>query len=474
MVASGISATTGNIGSTVQGGQVAQNATEDNYLTQQDIKAMLQELYNAKTEVEEQSVYEKYAKLSKEKSDEAKVVCQDVTSAACQQIVLDIQQGLNFINDQDAILNYKNYEMQKPQTTSNLNDDSEDLHLDIIKFVGNTAEDYKNQTDVRFVEYENLYDLGKYSSSEISNQINDYLGTKDFEYTNQSFLDKPWGSMYVEPSLQMVGGAVTVAGGAVIGGTLCETVVGCVVAGYLVSSGSDDVLTGVSNWGQSSNEHQSTLREQLLQSLGMSENSAAWTSLGLDLTTGLGAAKIVLKSDELAGVVNKYPDEISGFEPSLEPEADFANKLGNVRDATKGTLTEHMVLADISKSGKNIYGGHDINNFTQAINENNGTILSRIETSKDSGIYQVEYVLPASTKPQLKTVYDPVKYPDMAYLVNAAAQKALMEYQFKGYTGTKVFDIDVGGIKFKVPVNPTSKNNLTPTVPTVFPIGVSK
>ncbi len=146
----------------------------------------------------------------------------------------------------------------------------------------------------------------------------------------------------------------------------------------------------------------------------------------------------------------------------------------NVRDATKGTLTEHMVLADISKSGKNIYGGHDINNFTQAINENNGTILSRIETSKDSGIYQVEYVLPASTKPQLKTVYDPVKYPDMAYLVNAAAQKALMEYQFKGYTGTKVFDIDVGGIKFKVPVNPTSKNNLTPTVPTVFPIGVSK
>ena len=42
----------------------------------------------------------------------------------------------------------------------------------------------------------------------------------------------------------------------------------------------------------------------------MSEGAAAWTTLGLDLGTGLGAAKLVLKPNFIPEL-NKYPSELS-------------------------------------------------------------------------------------------------------------------------------------------------------------------
>ena len=281
LVATGIGgiASGGDIATAVQSGQGAQNAVENNYLSELDVKILVEELNQAKTEVEKEEIYKKFAELSKEKSELAAIECIDVESLGCKQEIINIKNGLNFINDQNAVIDYLAYE----RVDNKIEPMDGGLHLEIVKSFDagslyfeiskspQTYEEYKNQTEVRFVEYENLSDLSKYANSELSSDIKKYLGSKDYEYSNQPFLDKPWGSMYVAPALQIVGGGLTVAGAAVIGGTLCETVIGCVVAGYLAGSGGDDIRNGGINWGQEPIAHQATLREQLLRSMGMSE-----------------------------------------------------------------------------------------------------------------------------------------------------------------------------------------------------------
>ena len=133
----------------------------------------------------------------------------------------------------------------------------------------------------------------------------------------------------------------------------------------------------------------------------------------------------------------------------MEPEADFAGNVGDVRDPSIGSIAEHMVEASVK--GKQIYGGHNLDNFNTVLSEAGGEIKgSPIEIAP--GIYDIKYTLPGKTYKNgsvTKTVYDPAVYPNMDKLADSAAHKALTEYQLTG----KVPDtVDVGGIKFKTPV----------------------
>ncbi|WP_254699954.1 CdiA family toxin C-terminal domain-containing protein [Trinickia violacea] len=143
----------------------------------------------------------------------------------------------------------------------------------------------------------------------------------------------------------------------------------------------------------------------------------------------------------------------------LLPDADFAGR-GNVRP----DLTDHLTNAGLS--GKQISGGHDMNNFVSALNDAGGTILSQTENAP--GIYEVQYQLPNATKPATKTIFDPSVYPNMADMASTAAGKALMQYQM---TGSTVQTVVVDGVQFSVPIK---MQNGVPYVPTAFPIGVSK
>ena len=143
----------------------------------------------------------------------------------------------------------------------------------------------------------------------------------------------------------------------------------------------------------------------------------------------------------------------------LLPDADF---LG--RGVVRSDLTDHLVNA--TKSGKQISGGHDLKNFTSALNEAGGTVVSRVE--KAPGIFEVQYKLPNATKPATKTVYDPSAYPDMPDMANLAANKALTQYQLTRNLSPTVV---VNGVKFSVPIRMQSGK---PYVATAFPVGVMK
>ncbi len=89
-----------------------------------------------------------------------------------------------------------------------------------------------------------------------------------------------------------------------------------------------------------------------------------------------------------------------------------------------------------------------------------------------SGIYQVEYRLPGtvSGKTETKTVYDPAKYSDqqMASMANEAVGRGIYQWQKNGGISTKEF-VDVGGIKFEVPIS-SFKGKIY--VPTAYPSGM--
>ena len=105
--------------------------------------------------------------------------------------------------------------------------------------------------------------------------------------------------------------------------------------------------------------------------------------------------------------------------PLMEPEANFAGR-GTVRNDLSKHLTEPSIL------GKSISGGHDLKNFESALQNSGGVVLSKVETSLESGIYVVKYRTSGSAKEYVKTVYDSMKYPNMESDAILAANKALI------------------------------------------------
>lgn len=144
----------------------------------------------------------------------------------------------------------------------------------------------------------------------------------------------------------------------------------------------------------------------------------------------------------------------------LLPDADFAG-----RGVIRADLADHLMNPIIS--GKQISGGHSLNNFNIALNDAGGVVLGKVE--KGPGIYEIQYQLPNASKPAIKTVYDANIYPNMESMANLAATRALIQYQITGIAEQKIV---VGGVEFFVPIKTISGK--PPTVPTVYPIGGSK
>lgn len=174
-------------------------------------------------------------------------------------------------------------------------------------------------------------------------------------------------------------------------------------------------------------------------------------------------AEVVSKRANLAAETKSANGQNSALHTTpdtLLSEADFAGR-GVVRD----DLANHLTFPSIS--GKQIAGGHDLNEFNLALNKAGGTVLSKIETGP--GIYEIQYRLSNSTKTAIKTVYDPAIYPDMQSMANMAANKALLEYQ---RTGNAELNVVINGVEFFVPVKVLQGQ--APKVPTVYPIRAKK
>jgi filamentous hemagglutinin len=123
------------------------------------------------------------------------------------------------------------------------------------------------------------------------------------------------------------------------------------------------------------------------------------------------------------------PSRTSGTPDPFLSEADYAGR-GTVRV----DLTDHIVNPTVS--GRKISGGHELNNFNMALNDAGGTILSSVE--KGPGIYEIQYQLPNSPKPAIKTVYDANTYPNMESMANLASARALMQNQITGVAEQKI------------------------------------
>lgn len=182
--------------------------------------------------------------------------------------------------------------------------------------------------------------------------------------------------------------------------------------------------------------------------------------VGLGIAGAVGSAVVIPKSSNSLNSNVTKPSGVSAESlDRLQPEADFAGR-GLIRE----DLPTHLTNA--SQSGRQISGGHEIDNFITTLNDLGGTVRSRVE--KAPGIYEIEYQLPGAQKVATKTVYEPKMYPRMTEIANTAASKGLINYQQTGDLSSSVI---VEGIKFTVPIR---IQNGVPYVPTVIPTGVSK
>ena len=85
LVASGVGASTAEVASTVQSGQVAQNAVDNNYLTVSQIQQFDKEMDLCKTNVNcEQKILEKYKKIALDQDKQLAAVC-SVNAILCKE-----------------------------------------------------------------------------------------------------------------------------------------------------------------------------------------------------------------------------------------------------------------------------------------------------------------------------------------------------------------------------------------------------
>ena len=204
--------------------------------------------------------------------------------------------------------------------------------------------------------------------------------------------------------------------------------------------------------------------EALVDVIALGSSTAYLTQkLGMAVvnTADQAIAKAVAKAAETSVVTTRgSPTKTLGTPDPLLSEADYAGR-GTVRV----DLTDHIVNPQIS--GKQISGGHDIYEFNMLLNKAGGTVISKVETGP--GIYEIYYQLPIANKPSVKTVFDPVQYPDMDNMANIAANRGLLEYQ---RTGNAAPIIQVNGVNFDIRI--AVRPGEPPSVRTAFPVGSAK
>jgi hypothetical protein len=154
----------------------------------------------------------------------------------------------------------------------------------------------------------------------------------------------------------------------------------------------------------------------------------------------------------------------SGLKPQILdgmlPDANFTGQM-----VGRGDIIDHLTVGAVS--GKQISGGHDLNNFKATLATNGGSLVGE-SMELSPGIFEVKYMLKDSKKVFAKTVYDPVLYPNMQGLTVTAVNKALINYQL---TGNPNQAVEIGGVVFQVPIS--IKPGSSPTVRTAYPIGLT-
>ena len=210
---------------------------------------------------------------------------------------------------------------------------------------------YQERKDVRFFEYENLRDIADFAADDEQRQaIDEYLGSKNYQYTNQPWYAKPYMRMYALPALQATMGV----GQAAAGFETCVMTagIGCIAGGVLVANGADDARNGAQNFGVEPAKQVPTLRVQGLQALGLSRTSAEWTATIVDMAAGgvgwLKHPANIGKTAETAG-------------QAAENAAQAARQTGLAANAAHNLKHTQQVIEDIitgSNGGKAIYTQH--------------------------------------------------------------------------------------------------------------------
>lgn len=144
---------------------------------------------------------------------------------------------------------------------------------------------YTKRKDIRFFGYENLRDIADFVADDEQRQaIDKYLGSKNYQYTNQPWYAKPYMRMYALPALQTTMGV----GQAAAGFETCVMTagIGCIAGGVLVASGADDAHNGLRNFGVEPAKQVPTLRVQGLQALGLGRGAAESMAAIVDIAAG--------------------------------------------------------------------------------------------------------------------------------------------------------------------------------------------
>jgi hypothetical protein len=204
----------------------------------------------------------------------------------------------------------------------------------------------------------------------------------------------------------------------------------------------------------------------VIQKAPVLRNAAELVLLAADVATlgEMAAGKVLTAAMVKEYIAAKTGKEIStdaatALKDTMLAEADFASRI-----PIRADLENHLVNAKVS--GREISGGHNMENFESTLQTAGGTVVSKTEVAP--GVYEVQYKLPKGMdrEPRTKTVYAPSVYSDaqMASMAGDAAAKGIIQYQL---TGSSQQEVVVNGIKFFVPIKSTASG---PIVPSVFPI----
>ena len=167
----------------------------------------------------------------------------------------------------------------------------------------------------------------------------------------------------------------------------------------------------------------------------------------------LSAAEAKIAQLRLPSITNKTISD------ALLPDADFADQFIGRPD-----IVDHLTTTTVSS--KQISGGHDMVNFIDALSASGGAIFV-VPKELASGIFEVEYSIKNSTKTSVKTIYDPIIYPNMPTMTVDAVNKGLINFQINGKIEQLVV---VDGVQFNVQIS--LKLGAPATVRTAYPVGL--
>lgn len=155
-------------------------------------------------------------------------------------------------------------------------------------------------------------------------------------------------------------------------------------AGYLIFSGSDDFNNGLQNFGKEPGKQTDTLRNQILQLVGLSQNAAGWASLGLDIAAGAGAAKDVVsigKGEQVSHAITAE-EQNKQIAQIIDGEMAGANKPVKVPTADSAT-PKPIVVAELEVNGQKFTDTNQRARPPELANKDDPTaIVDRVDKKK--------------------------------------------------------------------------------------------